>query len=50
MAAAPSLWKRDYTDEEIEWMSERVRYYIRKGIQTVYALDRAKADLQKLRP
>lgn len=39
---------KQFSDEDIKWMSERVRYYIRKGIQTVCAIDRAVADLRKL--
>jgi hypothetical protein len=39
--------RRQYTDDDVEWISERVRYYIRKGFQAVYAIDRAKTDFQK---
>lgn len=48
--ATASFWspKPNYSDEDIAWMSERVRYYIRKGLQTVCAIDRAKADFRKL--
>lgn len=43
-----------YTDKDVEWLSERVSYYIRprrKGgcsLNVPEAIDRAKADLQKL--
>jgi hypothetical protein len=40
--------KREYTDKEINWMSERVRFYIRQGNQAIYAIERAKADFRKL--
>lgn len=38
---------KKFSDDDITWMTERVRYYIRKGIHTIYAIDRAKADFRK---
>jgi hypothetical protein len=39
---------RKFTDEEIEWCSERVRYYIRKCFTVPMAIERAIADLRAL--
>jgi hypothetical protein len=61
MAAAPSLWnpklgdlpqlrklaKREISDEEVEWWSERVRHYTRQSFSIVRAMDRATYDLQQ---
>jgi hypothetical protein len=38
---------RQYSDDDIAWLTDRVRYYIRKGFLTVYALDRAVTDFRK---
>jgi hypothetical protein len=46
-SAVSQVSARQYSDEDIVWLTERVRYYLRKGIQTVYAIDRAKADFRK---
>jgi hypothetical protein len=61
MAAAPSLWnpklgdlpqlrklaKREISDEEVEWWSERVCHYTRQSFSIVRAMDRATYDLQR---
>lgn len=45
-----------YTDDDIDWLSERVAYYIRprrKGgcsLNVPEAIDRAKADYQREKP
>lgn len=42
------LAQPNYSDKDIDWMSERVRHYVRQGSQVVYAIDRAKTDFRKL--
>jgi hypothetical protein len=39
---------RKFTDKEIEWCSERVRYYIRRCFTVTVAIERAIADLKAL--
>lgn len=38
-----------FTDEEIEWCSERVRFYIRKNFTVPRALERALFDFRHRR-
>lgn len=40
--------KKKLNDRDIEWCSERVRYYIRKSFTVPMALERALADLRAL--
>lgn len=42
--------KRVFTDEEVEWWSARVKYYLReKNADMTKAMDRASADLKERR-
>jgi hypothetical protein len=45
MSAQPST---RLSDAEIEWASERTRYYIRRGYTVPDAIERALADLRAL--
>lgn len=40
---------RIFSDADIDWCTERVRYYIRRGNLAVYALERAVADFRRLK-
>ena len=39
--------RRQFSDDDVDKISERVRYYIRKGFQAVYAIERAVTDFKK---
>jgi hypothetical protein len=39
--------KPQWSDQDVAWCSERVRYYIRRGHLVVYALERAVADFRR---
>jgi hypothetical protein len=48
MSAQPSIGREKLTDAEVEWASERTRYYIRRGCTVSTAIERALADLRAL--
>lgn len=37
-----------FSDRDIDWMSERVRFYIRRGSFAAYAIEHAVDDFRKL--
>jgi hypothetical protein len=38
----------NFSDKDVDWMSERVRFYIRRGSLAVYAIEHAVVDFRKL--
>lgn len=40
--------RKALSDQDVDWCSERVRFYIRQGNEVVFAIERALADHRKL--